>query len=176
MTDWVANPWPWIGDGHVVEVAGLGPVDVQRDHVVGQPEVAGHPVLGVVVAADQEDLDAGVAEVGHPLDEPEAGVVVLPVAVVDVAGDQDEGDLLVDRQPDQVLQRPPGRPADLRRRAPLVPVEPAQGAVEVDVGGVEELEHRTGPPSERPGRRSPARASSSIAAAPDPGKGDEAEP
>ena len=127
-----------------VVMAGLGPVDVHLLDVVGQAEVAGHLVPGVVIAADEVDPDAGVAEVGHPPGEPEARVVVLPVAVVDVAGDEDEGDLLRDRQADQVLERPTGRPADLLDGAPLIPVEPPQGAVEVDVGGVEELEHRIG--------------------------------
>ena len=120
----------------------LGPVGREHRDVVGQPQVAGHPVLGVVVAADQEDRDAGVAEPGHLLAEEEPGVVVVPVAVVEVADDQDERDLLLDRQPDEVLQRPPGRPPALLDRRPLVAVEPPLRAVEVDVGGVEELEHR----------------------------------
>jgi len=107
-----------------------------------------------VVAADQDDLDAGVAEPGHLPAEEEARVVVGPVAVVEVADDQDEPDLLLDRQGDEVLKRPAGRPPALLDRGPLIAVEPPVRAVEVDVRGVEELDHRgTARPEERKQKR-----------------------
>ncbi len=46
-----------------------------------------------------------VAERRHLLDEVEAGAVVLPVAVVEVAGEEDEGDPLVDGEPHEVFEK-----------------------------------------------------------------------
>ena len=43
---------------------------------------------------------------------------------------------------DKILERLPGSRADPLRDVSLLPVEPAQRAVEVDVGGVEEAETR----------------------------------
>src|SRR5690606_439026 len=63
----------------------------------------------------------------------------LPVSVVQVPRDQEQRSALLDAQIHQVLTGATGRPADLLHRGALVGGQPAQGAVEVQIGGVDEL-------------------------------------
>ena len=74
----------------------------------------------------------------------EPGVVVAPVAVVEVAGDEHEVDAAVERQIDHPLERPPRRAADPLDGRVLVLLQAPQRAVEVDIGGVEERDRHGG--------------------------------
>ena len=62
----------------------------------------------------------------------------LPIAIVDVAGEEDEVDALGDRHVDQSFQRSASRGAQPRDGRALVAVETAQRAVDVEIGGVDE--------------------------------------
>jgi hypothetical protein len=92
-----------------------------------------------VVAGDRDDRDAGLAQPPDLADVEQRGVEVAPRAVEDVAGDQDECDPLLERQVDEVRQRPPRCSPELLDGRAVVGGEPEHRAVEVDVGGVEEL-------------------------------------
>jgi hypothetical protein len=118
------------------------PIGGQGPHSVGQFQGPGHLVLGVVVAAAQNHRNAGLAQPAHLLDEEQARVEVLPVAVVHVPGDDDKSHLLFDGRGHQILQGPPGGPANLLDRRALVAIQSAERAVQVKVGSMEELEHR----------------------------------
>ena len=65
-----------------------------------------------------------------------AGAPILPIAVIEVAGEQDEVDLLGLGELDQVGQRLPGGAADAVGRR--VRIQAAQRRVQVQVGRVEE--------------------------------------
>ena len=67
-----------------------------------------------------------------------AGPPVLPVAVIEVAGEQHEADLPFQRQVDEVAQRLPRGGADALGRR--IRVKAAHRTVEMQVGGVQELE------------------------------------
>ncbi len=56
-------------------------------------------------AGDEKGRDARQLKAGHLLDDVESGAVVLPVAVVEVAGDDEEIDALFEAEADEVLQR-----------------------------------------------------------------------
>ena len=54
-------------------------------HVLRHRKLVGEPILRVVVAEDHEDVDAGLAEAPHALDEVEASLEVPQVAIEDVS-------------------------------------------------------------------------------------------
>ena len=91
-----------------------------------------------MVAGDDEDGDVRFAEPVELPDEVEAGVVVAPVAIVEVARDQQEIDPTIDRQLNQPLERPAGCPSDPIDGRVLVAFEAPERTVEVDIGGVDE--------------------------------------
>ena len=76
------------------------------------------------------------------LREKEARVEVRPVAVVEVADDQNERDLLFLRQPHEVFKRMAGRQTALRDRRTFIAPQPVHRTIQMNVGRVEELEHR----------------------------------
>jgi hypothetical protein len=109
--------------------------------VVGHLQVAGHLAVGVVVAVEQEHRDARLTQPAHLPHEEEARVEVSPVAVVHVAGDDHEVHLLDYRQTDQVPKGiPRGRAQALGRRIRVGRQAP-EGAVQVQICGVDEF-HR----------------------------------
>ena len=64
--------------------------------IVGQFQPLAHLAFGIVVAIQQIDRNPGLAQASHLPDEKEAGVEVLPVPVIDIAGNHDEVDSLFD--------------------------------------------------------------------------------
>jgi hypothetical protein len=70
-------------------------------------------------------------------------VEVLPVAVVDIAGEENEVDGLRERPVDQSFQGRACRGAQAFERSAMVAVETAQGTVDVEIGGVQEAASRT---------------------------------
>ena len=98
---------------------------------------------GVVIALHNADPDSRAREPQHLLAEEEAGAEVDPVAVIDVAGKQDqvhrpfEGQV---HQGDERLSRGAAQPLDGRA---LVAVQPLERAVDVQVGCVDEFQAET---------------------------------
>jgi hypothetical protein len=89
-----------------------------------------------VVAAQDDDRNLGLAQPAHLAHEEEPGRVVLPRAVVEVTGDQHQARLLVDGEAHHALEGAAGSATERLTRAPLVRLQPDEGAIEVDVGGV----------------------------------------
>jgi hypothetical protein len=122
-----------------IEHDGFGALVGKQVHVIGPGEPAGHFAGGVVIAAHHQHARADVAQAVELADEEQAGVEVLPLAVEDVAGEQQEGGALVDAQLHQVGQRAPGRPAHPLDGRAVVRRQPLEGTVDVKVGGVDEF-------------------------------------
>jgi len=120
---------------------GVSVVRPERDHVGWQRKPLGHLVFGVVVAIDDECRNAGGGQPTHLACEEHAGVVVLPVAVVQIAGDDHEIDLLIDGRSHQVRERFASSGAQQLGRRVGIGRQPGERTVEMDVGGVDEL-HR----------------------------------
>ena len=134
-----------LGVDHQVQVRELHAARVpggRHRHVGRRLQVAGDLARCVVVAGGQDDPDPRLAEPGHLGVEEEAGVVVAPVDVVQVAREEHQAHLLRDRQIHEGSKRFPGCPSDPVHRGPLVSFEPAQGAIEVNVGRVQDRERR----------------------------------
>gem|GEM_PF-3780836 len=124
------------------QVRGLGGTAGEHLHVIGPWNLPADDALGVVVALNDEHRNAGPAEPRHLLANKQAGVKVLPVAVVEIAGDQQKIDPLVDGQIHQALERAPGRATQPFQRRAVVAAQPPQRAVDVKVGGVDKT-HRS---------------------------------
>ena len=120
---------------------GFGLFFGKKPHVVGQLERLRHLVCGIVVAGYQIDGDTRLAEPLHLGDEEQPGVEILPIAVVQVARDQHEGDLFVHGQPHEILQRSPRRMTNLFGRRGFVAIDSSPRAVEMNIRGMNELQH-----------------------------------
>ena len=108
--------------------------DILRQH-----KPLGDPAFGIVVAVKEVDGDLRPRQPAHLLGEEQAGRVIAPVAIVEIAGDDNEIDRVFKRVVDEVGQRLAGaafQPVD--RRLSRIG-EAGERGVEVDVGGVDEL-------------------------------------
>jgi hypothetical protein len=113
------------GEAEAGILAGLGGLDREGEDVLGQGDVAGEHGLGVVVAADHDDLGADLAEAGELADEEQAGVEVAPLAVEDVAGEDEEGGLLLETGVDETHEGAAGGEAEVVHRCALEATEAA---------------------------------------------------
>ena len=119
-----------------LDLAGGELVDQFGEAVDGRPAMAD----GVVVAVDEERADADIGQAGHAIEEGTLSADPALGTVVDVSGQQDEGDLPLDRR---VHQGDPSLQRRLAQGGGHVFGEPAdgrEGGVEVEVCGVEEGE------------------------------------
>ena len=101
-------------------------------------EAARDLTSGVVIAIEQIDRNSGLMEAAHLADEKQTRPVVAPVAVIEVAGDDQEGDLLLDGKSHQPIQSFTGGGAYGLRRRSLMLGEPLQRAVQMNVRRVKE--------------------------------------
>ena len=65
-------------------------------HVFWQDQTARDLALRIMIAVEQEYADAGFRQLAHLSDEEQACLIVAPVAIVQVAGNDDECDFLFD--------------------------------------------------------------------------------
>lgn len=76
-------------------------VDRELADILRQGDRLGDDAFGVVIALQQEDGDTGAFQPRHFAVEEQADLVVLPVTVIDVAGNDEEVHLAFDRLIDQ---------------------------------------------------------------------------
>lgn len=69
------------------------------------------------------------------------GAEVRPVAIVDITGDEDEGDFLLESKVDDCCEGATAGSEDLPDRSALAPGQPAQRGVQMEIGAVEEACH-----------------------------------
>ncbi len=121
---------------------GLAGARAEQVDIAGQsePQALRDPRNRIVVA--EHDEDRALAEALHLAGEKHAGAVVVPVAIVEVARDHDEGHVLVEGKLHHRAEGAAGGVADQRRRRRVGAREAGHRAVEMDVGGVEELHVR----------------------------------
>jgi hypothetical protein len=91
-----------------------------------------------VVAADEEELDPGARQPSGFAHEELARGVILPVAVVEVAGDDHERRFLGDRGLDEVGEGLARGGREQPRRLLAARPQAPQRAVQMDVGGMQE--------------------------------------
>ena len=124
------------GDAEILEDGGVRLFGVELVREAGQRELLFDGALGVMVAAQEDDAAARLAEPGDLGHEKEARVEIPPVAVEEIASEQEELRAAVEAQLDQAgKRRARGLGDGLVGRA-VVTGQAAERAVEMQVGGV----------------------------------------
>ncbi len=132
---------PMDGHVHFSDLQGCRFFSRKQMHVIRKAQIFGNFAGGVVIAGHDVHGDSGIAQpagLGHEI---KARIVIPPIAVIKVPGNQNKCDLFVNRRLDQIVEGPAGSPAQLIDRGALVGLEPVKGAVKVDVGRVDEFKH-----------------------------------
>ncbi len=93
-----------------------------------------------MVAGEEEYRDAGAGQPAHGSGKIQACAHVLPIAIVKIAGDDNKVHAAGDGLGDQLVEGGAWRAADILGRDAFIAGEALEGAVEVDVCGVEEGE------------------------------------
>ncbi len=132
------------GGADVLDDHGVRPVRAQDRDIVGEFEASGERIGGVVIAEDHDDAHAMLAEAPHLAREEKPGVIALPLAVEDVAGDDDEAAFLRDGERDEIVEGLARGVVDASRKILGFPREPKQRAVEMKIGGVDETKAQSG--------------------------------
>ncbi len=95
-----------------------------------------------MVASDQENGNTLIIEPDHLAAEKQSRIVVFPIAIIEIARDQEEIDLLINGQGHQILERPAGGSTEELRGRAIMRFQSPERAVEVWVCCVYEAEHR----------------------------------
>ena len=74
-------------------------------YVIGQLEPPGDLAFSIVIAVEQINRDTFLFEPPHLLGEEKPGIIVPPVAVIQVPGENKKIDLFLDGQSDQHIKR-----------------------------------------------------------------------
>ena len=99
--------------------------------VVRVRQRAGHLTFGIVVAGHDEHGDIVLFQAPHLADEIQTGIVVFPVPVKQVTGNEYKVDGLFQGQVDQVFKSTPRCLPDFIDGRPLVFFEAMKGAVQI---------------------------------------------
>src|ERR1700730_18703912 len=83
--------------------------------------------FGVMIAIEQENLNLCLRKPSHLPDEEQTGLVIAPVAVIEIAGDGNEGDLLFDRLAYEIIERRAGSGANAFSGGACWPDSPLSG-------------------------------------------------
>ena len=91
-----------------------------------------------MVAVKKDDGNAGSIKLPDTVDEKQAGVVIRPITVIEVAGQDDEIDALGQCELNQACECFPCSPAQRLNGSALVFIEPAQWTIQVNISGMQE--------------------------------------
>jgi hypothetical protein len=108
------------GNTEMLQDAGFGFFVGKQLYIIGKIQSTSDLAGGVMVTGDHEDLDAGLPQTPHPIYEINAGIIVLPVSVIEIPNQQDKGNLLINSQFHKVIKIPPCRTANLFHRGILI--------------------------------------------------------
>ena len=94
-------------NGHVpfLQCEGVGFLVIKENDILRPAAYgAGQLALRIVITLDDVDRNAGVAESDCLLDKEQARSGIRPIAIPEIAGDQHEGDALIDGELDKILE------------------------------------------------------------------------
>ena len=89
-----------------------------------------------MIPGDQIVTNPRVTQLVHLPDKEQSGIEVTPVAVVEIASNHHKIDPLLNRQLNQIFERPSARAANQIDGSPFVGFEPFQGTVQVQIRSV----------------------------------------
>lgn len=111
------------------------------EDIVWQAHILGHVTGGVVIAGNEQDLNARFPQPGHLGREKETGIVILPITVVEVTGNEDERHRFGHGQFYQGFKGLAGRSSDFLHRGSGILLKADEGTIEMNVGCMNKLEH-----------------------------------
>ena len=120
----------------IIQYDGLGLIMAQNADILRQAQNASHLVGGVMIARDDKGGDLLVPQSPKLPRKIEPGVVIAPVAIIEVAGDHDEIDPLLYSQVDQSLESPARCSSHPLHGSVFITLEPLERTVEMNVGRV----------------------------------------
>ena len=129
------------GDGQVQHVSAkrLRLVGAKDVHVRWRTKLLDQLAGGIMIAVDEIDVDPGLLQPRHLPVKEQRRLKALQANVVEVAGDDDEVNLMGQRGVQQLLEGAPCRVANLVDRRPRIMHQSLKRSVKVDVGSVNEL-------------------------------------
>ena len=92
----------------------------------------------VMIAVEQEDRNSGLCQPAHLFHEKETGLIVAPIAVVEIASDDHEGHLIFDRLAHEIIERHAGCRSDPFGSGALLPRKSLEGAIQMNVASMNE--------------------------------------
>jgi hypothetical protein len=93
-----------------------------------------------MVAGDDDHANAGLAETQHAIGEEQAGSVVAPLPIENIPGDHNQPAVLLDGEPNQIIESPARSIIEACRAVLGLFGQPDEGAVEMQVSGVDKTE------------------------------------
>ncbi|MET3605407.1 hypothetical protein ABIC99_003236 [Sphaerotilus sulfidivorans] len=102
-------------------------------HMRHRRQLPGDATFRIMISPDDEHPDIPAGQPVHLLVKKQPGAEIIPVAVIEIAGNQQRLDLALDRQIDQGDQRTPGGRAQRFDRRAFMSVQPAQRTVEMQI-------------------------------------------
>src|SRR6266536_285451 len=108
-------------------------MDVRRED-----EAARDLTFRVMIAVEQEHRSSSLREPAHLPDEEQSGLVIAPITIIEVTGDDDEGDLFFNRLADQVIEGDARCGPDSFSGCALLPGKSLKRTIEMNVAGVNE--------------------------------------
>ena len=105
-----------------------------------------------MVARNQINRNALVAQSSHLPPEKEAGAVILPISVIEITSNDQKINAFIDCQLDQVLESPSRCTAEDINRCPFMRIKTFKRAVNVSISGMDETYHVHAPVTAFTGR------------------------
>src|SRR5664280_2024329 len=113
-------------DSHadVGEILRLGLAGWEHANIVWQRQLARDLAGRVVIAPDEVDLDSSLAQACHLPREEQPSVIILPIAIIHIARDEDKLHFLADAELHEVFKSPARGTAQLIHRSAFVAFQP----------------------------------------------------
>ncbi len=112
-------------------------------YIVRQAKLLSDLTRRVMVAFNDKNLDACFPEAIHTFHEIEACVVILPITVVEIAGEKHEIDFFINCKLNKIIEGPACSTADFIHWCSFITLQTAQSTVEVNIGCMKKPEHET---------------------------------
>ena len=120
----------------IFEVYRLGTLVGQKADILGQAQRSSHLVGCVMIAGDDKHRNLQLAQPAELFDQVEPGVVIAPIAVVEVTCDQNEIDSFLDGEVDQPREGASRRPPNPLDGRVLITLKAFERAIEMDISSM----------------------------------------
>jgi hypothetical protein len=110
-------------------------------NIFRKAECFGYLTGGIVISGNHVNRNAGFpksAGLGYQI---KPGVVIFPIPVIEVSGNENEMNLLGNGGLNQIVESPPGGLTNVIYRSPVIIVELVQRAVQMNIGCMDKFKH-----------------------------------